>query len=191
LTASAPIKRARELLAEAGLRPLTPPVTVAGIPFDFSVILIADDSLDLVVLVDTVEDGPEEEARREIGGLARALDVAGSRRPLTVALIGPRWSELTERAMARVARVLVCEVVLDDDAMAALHDALAVLLPLTLTTAPQEPTESWANVRAQLQKGAGGPDLADLLGAAPRGAGRVRNALVRFLAEPVERDADA
>lgn len=191
MTASAPIKRAQELLAEAGLRPLTPPVMVAGVPFEFSAILTADASLDLVVLVDTVEDGPEEEARREIGGLARALDVAGSRRPLTVALIGPRWSEVTERAMARVARVLVCEVVVDDDAKATLRDALAVLLPLILEMSPDEPTESWANVRAQLEEEAGGPDLADLLGAAPRGASRVHDALVRFLAGPVERAADA
>jgi hypothetical protein len=178
-------------LAEAGLSPLTPPVVVAGIPFDFSAILTADATLDLVVLVDTVEDGPEEEARREISGLARALDVAGSRRPLTVALIGPRWSELTERAMARVARVLVCEVVVDDDEKATLRDALAVLLPLTLKMSPEEPTESWANVRAQLEEGTGGQDLADLLGAAPRGAGLVHDALVRFIAEPLQRDADA
>jgi len=163
-------------------------VTIAGIPFEFSAILTADRSLDLVVLVDTIDDGPEEDARREIDGLARALDVARSRRPLTVALIGPRWSELTERAIARVARVLVCDVVVDDDARDALRRALAVLLPLTVDTAPGEPTQSWANVRSRLGETTGGQEFAALLAAAPRGAAGVQEALIQFLSAPLEHD---
>lgn len=191
MTSSAPIVRAQVLLAEAGFEPLLPPITVAGIPFAFSAMLAAEDSLDLVVLVDTVEDGPEEAIRREVDGLARALDVAGSRRPLTVILIGPRWSELTERAMARVARVLVADVVVGENAELALRDALAVLLPLELAPTPEEPTESWATVRKQLEVGVAGADVTELLAAAPRGPANVERALRRFLAEPLGQSTDA
>lgn len=191
MTISSPVARAQALLAEGGFEPLTPPITVTGIPFAFSAMLVADDSLDLVVLIDTVEDGPEEGIRREVDGLARALDVAGSRRPLSVVLIGPRWSELTERAIGRVARVLVCDVVVGDRAEAALHDAVAVLLPLELAPAPQEPGDSWATVRKQLEARVGGATVAPLLAAAPRGSAQVERALLQFLAEPLERTTDA
>lgn len=191
MTASAPVQRVEELLAEAGLRPSTPTVTIAGIGFDrFSSILTADRSLDLIVLVDTVEDGPEAKIRQEISGLARALDVAESRRPLTVVLVGPRWSELTERAIARVARVLLCEVVVGDGAEPALRNALSVLLPLTLNASPDEPTESWTEVRRQLEQGTDIDPLGAVLDAASLGADRVHERLVRVLAAPFDKETD-
>lgn len=185
---SAPITRAQELLADGGLRPLMQPVDVGGIPFKFSAMLAGTDSLDLVVLVDTVEDGPEERIRQEVDGLARVLDVAGSRRPLTVVLIGPRWRELTERAIARVARVLVCEVVVGGDAKAALRDALAVLLPLDVDVEPTPDTSSefWPNVRSRLEAAVDDGDLRAVLAMAPKGTELVRDAMVRYLSAPME-----
>jgi hypothetical protein len=164
------------------------PVDVGGIPFKFSAMLAGTDSLDLVVLVDTVEDGPEERIRQEVDGLARVLDVAGSRRPLTVVLIGPRWRELTERAIARVARVLVCEVVVGGDAKAALRDALAVLLPLDVDVEPTPDTSSefWPNVRSRLEAAVDDGDLRAVLAMAPKGTELVRDAMVRYLSAPME-----
>lgn len=189
---SGPVARAEEVLAEAGFSALPQPVKVAGIPFHFSAMLSSDRSLDLVVLIDTFESGAEEAMRREVAGLARALDVARSRRPLTVVLIGQRWSEVTERAMTRVARVLRCEVVLGDEARdAALRDALAVLLPLNLTPAADAPEESWSSVKAELQDGLADPDLAKVVTAAPRGPARVKKALLQFLSTPLGPDAHA
>ncbi len=191
MTISAPVERAQTLLAEGGFKLLAPPIAVAGIPFAFSAMLVAEDLLDLIVLIDTVEDGPEEDIRREVDGLGRALDVAQSRRPLSVILIGPRWSELTERAMGRVARVLVCDVVVGDNAETALRDALAVLLPLELTLAPEEPAESWISVRKQLEARVGDADMAPLLAAAPKGEKSVERELRHFLAEPLKLEKDA
>src|SRR4051812_34218317 len=167
---SSPVARAQEVLVSAVFSALPQPVDIAGIPFHFSAMLISDRSLDLVVLIDTFESGTEESMRREVVGLARALDLAKSRRPLTVVLIGQRWSEVTERAMTRVARVLRCEVVLGNEAReAALRDALAVLLPLRLAPAPDEPEESWSSVRAQLGESVADVGLAKVIAAAPRG----------------------
>jgi hypothetical protein len=151
--------------------------------------LVATESLDLIVLVDTVEDGPEDYIRRQIEGLARALDVAESRRPLSVALIGPRWSEMTERAMGRVARVLICDVVVGEGAEKALRDALAVLMPLELTVAPDQPAESWTSVRKQLT-GFVDASMAPLLAAASRGSTNVERELLRLLGEPLVGDGD-
>jgi hypothetical protein len=128
---SAPVDRTAQVLVDAGFSVLPRPVRVGGIAFSFSAMLISARSLDLVVLIDTFESDSEEIARSEVAGLARVLDLKRSRRPLTVVLIGQRWSELTERAMTRTARVLRCEVVLGDDIRdTAIRDAVAVLLPL-------------------------------------------------------------
>lgn len=185
---SAPVIRAQELLEDAGLQALRQPVDVNGIPFAFSAMLAGTDSLDLVVLVDTVEDGPEERIRQEVDGLARALDVAGSRRPLTVVLVGPRWRELTERAIARVARVLICEVVIGDDAPAALKDALAVLLPLEIDLDPgSDPvSEPWLDVRSRLEASVQDDALRAVLATAPEGTERVREAMVHYMSAPME-----
>jgi hypothetical protein len=125
--------------------------------------------------------------RREVVGLARALDLAKSRRPLTVVLIGQRWSEVTELAMTRVSRVLRFDVVLgDEERETALRDALAVLLPLRLAQAPDEPEESWSRVKDELGDRTGDPALAKILSVAPRGPLQVEKALVRFLSAPLE-----
>lgn len=187
-----PVARAKEVLADAGFSALPQPVNVAGIPFRFSAMLSSDRSLDLVVLIDTFESGAEEMVRREVVGLSQALDLANSRRPLTVVLIGQRWSEVAERAMTRVARVLRCEVVLGDEAReAALRDSLAVLLPLELTPAPDEPEESWSSIKAELQQDVADPELGKVITAAARGPAQVKKALVQFLSKPLEPDADA
>jgi hypothetical protein len=188
---SAPIQRVQEILVEAGLRPMALPVSVDGTPFEFAAVLTAKDTLDLVVLIDTVDEAPEDRARREVIGLARALDLAGSRRPLTIVLVGPRWSEVTERAMSRVGRVLVCEVVLGDkNRETALRQALAVLLPLKLDPVPDEPGDLWTNVLTRLTSTIEEAALEEILAAATRGAADVEVTLLRYLAEPSEEDTD-
>lgn len=187
-----PVDRVAEILAGAGFSALLEPVEVAGIPFEFSAMLASQRSLDLVVLIDTFQSDGEERMRREVTGLSRALDLARSRRPLTVILIGKRWSEVTERAMTRVARVLHCDVVVDGEAReAALRDALAVLLPLELPPAPAEPAESWASVRAELQRGLTDSDLAEVVAAAVRGPQQVKKAAFQYISKPLESDGDA
>lgn len=188
---SAPVERAERVLADAGFTVLPQPINVAGIPFRFSAMLSSNRSLDLVVLIDTFESGAEETARREVLGLSRALDLAKSRRPLTVVLLGQRWSEVTERAMTRVARVLRCDIVLGEEAREiALREALAVLLPLELPASRDEPEQSWSSYKAELHQDVADPELAKVIAVATRGSGQVKRALVDFLSKPLGPDDD-
>jgi hypothetical protein len=188
---SASVARAQDVLVGAGFSVLAQPVEVAGLSFSFSAMLTSDRSLDLVVLIDTFENRGEEAMRREVVALARALDLVRSRRPLTVVLIGQRWEASTELAMTRVARVLRGEVAETDDRRdTAMRDALAVLLPLRLTPAPEEPKESWSRIRGELEAGVADPDLVKVVAAATKGPARVKATVLRFLSDPLG-DADA
>jgi hypothetical protein len=188
---SGSVDRAVEILRGASFVLLPQPLEVDRIPFRFSAALVSKESLDLVVLVDTFDSGNEEDVRREVTALGRALDLAGSRRPLTVVLVGQRWSELTERAISRVARVLRCQIVLGDEARdAALRDSLAVLLPLDLPDAPKEPEETWSNIRVQLEQGLSDPELQEVLSAAARGSGKVTQAVRSYLSAPLGNETD-
>ena len=78
------VDRVVHRLAASGYAELKQPVTVAGIPFEFAAILARPDSLDLVIIADTIAEPDHERIRRRIEALARALDVVRSRRTLTV-----------------------------------------------------------------------------------------------------------
>lgn len=175
MSASQPVERVVALLREASYGPLPEPVAIAGIPFEFSAVLAASSSLDLVVVVDTVTDTNLVSVRRRVEGLSRALDLVESRRPLTVVLIGPEPMPELQLALTRVARVLVAGVPSGDRE---LREALAILLPLELVTVTEMP-ESWRSAREKLL--AAHPDAAELLQAAGVGSEAVAEAARRHL----------
>jgi hypothetical protein len=175
VSASQPVERVIALLGEAGYERLPPPVEVAGIPFEFSAVLTAGSSLDLVVVVDTVTDTDVASIRQRVEGMSRALDLVESRRPLTVVLIGPEPVPELLTALTRVARVLVAGV---PRAERELRNAIAVLLPLELVTVAEMP-ESWQSAREKLR--ATHPDAAGLLEAAKAGREEVAEAARRHL----------
>jgi hypothetical protein len=148
-------------------------VAVGGIPFEFSAVLAASSSLDLVVLVDTVTDDDVLSIRRRVEGLSRALDLAHSRRPLTVVLIGPEPVPELQLALTHV--VLAAGV---PSGERELREAIAVLLPLDIVTVTEMP-ESWPSAREKLL--AAHPDAADLLEAAKVGSEAVAQAARRHL----------
>ncbi|RYB01882.1 hypothetical protein D3272_23555 [Lichenibacterium ramalinae] len=105
------------------------PIKVGGIDFDFTAALLGGNhSTDLVLVVE-MGTGLDKRARQKVEGVARALDVMGSRRPLTTVVVGSRPSAEDLSGMARVCRVLPVEHLLDE---ADLRNRLAVLLPLRL-----------------------------------------------------------
>lgn len=175
MSASQPVERVVGLLGEAGYERLAQPVQVAGIPFEFSAVLTASSSLDLGVLVDTVTETDLANIRQRVEGLGRALDLAESRRPLTVILIGPEPVPELQLALTRVARVLVAGV---PSGERELREAIAVLLPLELVTVTEMP-ESWRSAREKLL--ATHPDAADLLAAAKVGPDEVAEGARRHL----------
>lgn len=172
---SQPVERVVALLSDAGYEPLSPPVEVAGIPFEFSAILAARSSLDLVVVVDTVVETDVEGISRRVEGLSRALDLVESRRPLTVVIIGPEPEPQLHVALTRIARVLVVGVPSEERE---LREAVAVLLPLELVTVTDMP-ESWRSARERLL--VAHPDAALLVEAAGEGPEQVAEAARRYV----------
>ena len=174
---STPVRRVAKYLASEGYEVLKQPVDVSGIPFTFSGILVGATSLDLVVLVDSLEDEEEAVVRRQILGLAQALDVIHSRRTLTVVFVGLPPQPKLARDIARVGRILSVGVS-DEDAR--MRDALAVLLPLRLSQAGAEVSD-WSSVRKELSS----HEHADLLlKAAHKGSEAVEKTVGSLLASP-------
>lgn len=131
MTIGVPVERVAEILAHAGYRRIALPLQVAGLEFDVAGAFVGvGHSADLVVIGDMAVDG-ERKVVQQIEGIARALDVMRSHRPLTTVIVGPRPVGKTLEALAQVGRVLPVEEALDP---AELRDQLAVLLPLELPT---------------------------------------------------------
>lgn len=114
--------------------------------------------------------------------LARALDLVQSRRSLTVVLVGPRRAELIQ-GLAGVARVLTVGSLGEDDG-GELRDALAVLLPLEITTEDDGASNPWAEARDRMSA-AHPAETKPVLAAAEVGTSAVKTALKDMLAEPV------
>ena len=172
------------LLIEADYTSLQQPMIVGGIPFESTAILAKDTWLELVVVVDTILEGDTVTLRAKIHGLARALDLVGSRRALTVVLVGPQESPTLDGELKDVARVLSVPAGVDGDTHATLRDALAVLLPLDLVTASDAPVASWTSVRESLRDKYAGKEIEPIFKAVPRGQERVRTTLHDALIEP-------
>lgn len=129
MTAAVPAERVADILTSAGYRRIPPPLQVAGLDFDVAGAFVGvGRSADLVVIGDMAADG-ERKVVQQIEGIARALDVMRSHRPLTSVIVGPRPVGKTLEALAQVARILLVEEAVDP---ADLRDSLAVLLPLEL-----------------------------------------------------------
>lgn len=129
MTNGMPTDRVAETLVGVGYERLALPLRVAGLEFDVAGGFVgADHSADLVVIADIAADG-ESKVLQQIEGIARALDVMRSTRPLTTVVVGPRPVGKTLEALAQVGRILPVEEALDPSE---LRDQLAVLLPLEL-----------------------------------------------------------
>ena len=177
MTTATPIERVVEALTAAKYRPSLRPLTVASVPFEFAAVLVGTGRApDLIIVVDTVAE-PEHRIRQKIDSLGRALDVAGSRRPLTAILVGPRPSDMTLDVISRVCRVLPVGTPTGGDAESQLRDWLAVLLPLPLPDSDQTVADPQGELLAHLPEGIDSELRSKLLSAAARGPKAVQRAL--------------
>ncbi|MBB5224592.1 hypothetical protein HNP73_004563 [Amaricoccus macauensis] len=129
MTAAVPAERVADLLVSAGYRRIPSPLQMAGLDFDVAGAFVGvGHSADLVVIGDMAAVG-ERKVLQQIEGIARALDVMRSHRPLTTVIVGPRPVGKTLEALAQVGRILPVGEAIDPDD---LIDRLAVLLPLRL-----------------------------------------------------------
>ncbi len=177
MRATTPADQVITLLTEAGYRVQRMPLRVGGIDFDFTAALLGGDhSTDLILVVE-MGTGIDKRARQKVEGVARALDVMGSRRPMTTVLVGGRPSAEDLSAMARVCRVLPVEHLLDESD---LRDRLAVLLPLRLP----DPDNDGALVGGDAVPPASDEMSAALVTASLQGEAAVADLLHSLVAEP-------
>jgi len=139
-------------------------------------------SPDLILIADSAFED-EHRILKKIEGIARAMDVVGSKRPLTAVLAGPRPSAAVLDAMSRVCRVLPIGTILDGNPDVALQNWLAVLMPLHLP----EPSASIADPLSEIAKQLDGlrPEVASLVELAEKGADAVQSRLHEIIAEPL------
>jgi hypothetical protein len=129
VTSALPAERVAQLLLAAGYRRLAEPLQVAGLAFSVAGAFAGGDrSADLVVIGDMATSS-ERGVIQQIEGIARALDVVRSHRPLTSIIVGPRPIGKALEALSQVSRVLAVEEAGDE---VELRNRLAILLPIEL-----------------------------------------------------------
>ncbi|ARU53006.1 hypothetical protein CBR64_17775 [Cellulosimicrobium cellulans] len=157
---------------------LPKPLIVAGMEFDFAAAARGTRRSHDLVLVAT-DRQPTLRLQRLLAGLARSLDLAQSRRPVTLVIIG-ELSANDRDDLERHARVL--HVKSADPSEAEVERAIAVLLPLDLPAAVIiHGSDPINEVLATLGPG---PDTAEhitLMRAAVEGADEVREALRSYV----------
>jgi hypothetical protein len=168
------------VLENAGFERLPKPLTVAGTEFDFEAAARGTHNSHDLVLVAT-DQVPRRRLQRLVAGLARSLDLAASRRPMSLVLIGGvAASDRSE--LERYARVLPVASATPD--VTEIEEAVAVLLPLKLPNADLVHGSDPANeVMAALGPLKATPDHIALIQAAADGSGAVREALRRYANE--------
>lgn len=184
MTESGPVERVVDLLASSGYKRLGSSVPIAGVPFEFNAVLVADDrAFDLVIVADTIAE-PDRRLRQKVEALARALDVSGSRRSVTLVTVGPRPPAATLESLSRVARILVVPAG-SGGSPNSVADALAILLPLQLPSASEEAPEPFGEVYGWLKRDRSREELEQMMVAAARGPAAVSEALASYLSAPL------
>jgi hypothetical protein len=188
MTSPTPVDGVVALLSQSGYRTLPLPLTIAGLSFEFPAALIGENpSPDLILVADLAFD-TEQRILRKVEGVARALDVTRSRRPLTTILVGPKPKAATLDAMTKVCRVLPVGVMEAGETTSLLENWLAVLLPLKLPEIEASSAESLTSIRqrsADLDKG-----VVALLEFAGQGTDAVQDALHQLLNSALDPTTD-
>ena len=131
MNVSAPVSQVIQYLKSVGYRVLPKPLVIRGLTFSFPAVLTGSlRAIDLVVVLDTADQDSNESIVRQVIGLARALDMANKRNPVTTIVVGPRPPQPLIAEMMSVCRVLPVGTLSDDDAKQILNHWLTALVPL-------------------------------------------------------------
>lgn len=168
------------VLESAGFERLPKPLMIVGTEFDFEAAARGvNNSHDLVVIA--TEQLPKPRLQRLVAGLARSLDLASSRRPVSLVLIG-RMASLDRIELEQYARVLPIASSTPD--LAEIEAAIAVLLPLKLPSADLVHGSDPINeVMAALGPSRTTSEHIELIRAAEGGAQAVKEALRQYANE--------
>ena len=179
-----PVDRIASVLTDAGYLRLPVPLEIAGLEFSLAAAFLGTSPSPDLILVEDIAYEEEGRILRKIEGIARAMDVVQSKRPLTVILAGPRPRSTTIEAMCRVCRVLPVGTDQDEDSDQTLENWLSVLMPLKLP----EPNTGIADPMAAISEDLDGlpAEVAELVELAGRGTDAVRTRLHEIISEPLK-----
>lgn len=177
MTATTPVERVAQALENAKFRRMPQPLQISGLSFEAPAAFVGHPpSPDLVVVGDTSLQSVRD-LQQTVEGVGRALDVVGSRRPLTLVLVGPRPLSQAISTLSRYARVLTVGESADE---ASIANWLAVLLPLHL---PQ-PAEARGVNSLETLRASADPLATELIDEASKGAEAVAKLLAEMVEEP-------
>ncbi|MCE7482433.1 hypothetical protein LZG07_10945 [Microbacterium profundi] len=166
------------VLENAGFERLPKPLTVVGTEFDFEAAARGTNTSHDLVLVAT-EEVPLRRLQRLVAGLARSLDLAASRRPVSLVHLGG-ISASDRIELERYARVLGIASATPN--IEEIEEAVAVLLPLKLPNADlvhgSDPINEVMAVLGPLKATS---ERVALVKAAADGTDAVREALRRYM----------
>lgn len=141
------IETVLEALEEEGFERLPSPLAVAGASFGFDAAVGGTGvSHDLVVIQEGSSD--PQALLRMLSGLNRSLDRVGSRRPVTLVVVGARVKRDALAALENSARVIV--VPTDEPSFSDVQEAVAVLLPLRLPVAEHSSADPLSELTSSL-----------------------------------------
>lgn len=180
MSETTPVERVAQLLVEAKFKRVPTPLVIGGLEIDAPAAFIGEPpSPDLVVIGDTLEQTPAR-LQQTVEGVGRALDMMGSRRPLTLVVVGPRPESSALTRLSRHARVLPVGDAADGSS---LENWLAVLLPLQLPDLPESRAEA---AHDQLLKSVQHPIEREFITLAQDGPEAVAERLAMLVDEPFD-----
>lgn len=181
------IETVLDVLQDGGFVRLPKPLTVAGVHFEFEAAARGTGASHDLVVIATASLSPRR-LQRLVNVLARTLDLAGSKRPITVIVLGT-MAATNKVELERHARVLTlkrAEPTVDE-----VQRAAAVLLPLSLPSVAHTGGDPLEEVVRALGTHTTKEHL-DLVRTAVHGEERVKRALRDYVnhAVPGEESAD-
>ena len=167
------------VMADGGFAIIESPLTIGGIPFEVIRAFVADPGfLDLVVVIDAT-DGTPSQLRQSywlVERIARALDQARSRRPLTAVILhNAEAARVPTEEFLRLARVLLVTEV------SKVESELAPILPIVLEPSAEVGRDPLEDLLASYSAGADGDRTGGLIEAARRGERGVESGLAKWL----------
>jgi hypothetical protein len=185
MTETTPVERITKLLELAKFKRVPTPLSIGGLQIDAAAAFVGEPPRpDLIVVGDTLDQTPAR-LQQTVEGVGRALDMMGSRRPLTLVVVGPRPASSILTRLSRHARVLP---VGDASDQSNLENWLAVLLPLKLPKLQDSRADAAFD---KLLQSAKDPIERELIELSHAGAAAVSNRLAALVDEPFIETGDS
>lgn len=180
------LKAINETMIAGGFQSIGSSLVVGGVPFKVLGAYAAGPGfLDLVLVVDATE-GTSNQLQRGywlVERVARSLDQAGSRRPLTALILhDDTAARVPTEDFLRLARVLL---VTSADRV---ERELAPILPIVFETNSDTAEDPLQDLLKRNRSGKDGPSKVSLIDAAQLGAGQVEAALLEWLDQSFEEE---